>query len=107
MVVSLQWDRAFDSAEGQNSAIASRPSTRLQWDRAFDSAEGRRLAQEIQPLQRFNGTAHLIARKALAEVGAVGIHSWLQWDRAFDSAEGLLLPVIPSSHRPASMGPRI
>jgi len=40
----LQWDRAFDSAEGQIIRLAENGNSVLQWDRAFDSAEGRRAA---------------------------------------------------------------
>jgi|GEM_PF-5206425 len=39
-------------------------------------------------LDGFNGTAHLIARKAWRNEEGTECTAWLQWDRAFDSAEG-------------------
>jgi len=44
------------------------PFDSLQWDRAFDSAEGSRSALSPAPTNRFNGTAHLIARKDRARL---------------------------------------
>ena len=37
----LQWDRAFDRAEGLANQSAGLQLGLLQWDRAFDRAEGR------------------------------------------------------------------
>ena len=82
-MTSLQWDRAFDSAEGEAACWGYAPQTRLQWDRAFDSAEG-----------GMSGSSD-------------SRDCWLQWDRAFDSAEGERPEVDELDVIDASMGPRI
>ncbi len=89
----LQWDRAFDSAEGLLIEGGKSREYVLQWDRAFDSAEGARSSGSTPCIPRFNGTAHLIARKAWSCSGSdMPDTTLLQWDRAFDSAEGLCRP---------------
>ena len=90
-VTLLQWDRAFDSAEGNCTRTAAAGSAVLQWDRAFDSAEGWLVRKRVRWLLRFNGTAHLIARKVPRTFPRAMSKPTLQWDRAFDSAEGPLL----------------
>jgi|GEM_PF-6780599 len=57
--------------------------------------------------RRFNGTAHLIARKEAELDGWPEDMELLQWDRAFDSAEGIQSVGMPGSGACASMGPRI
>ncbi len=103
----LQWDRAFDSAEGSKCDFLRRHDFTLQWDRAFDSAEGCLWLRWPRGTLCFNGTAHLIARKAQFTDLGQDHDTLLQWDRAFDSAEGWFLFFVVSSVNCASMGPRI
>ena len=105
----LQWDRAFDSAEGRPTFDAAVVyATGLQWDRAFDSAEGRRNAPAtnrnylLQWDRAFDSAEGLVSPNAYATFNAK-----LQWDRAFDSAEGDIGDAGTDFRSLASMGPRI
>ena len=84
----LQWDRAFDRAEGTCPRWMSDGGWKLQWDRAFDRAEGWLVPPRDAQPDGFNGTAHLIARKGRCIADLSGWSVPLQWDRAFDRAEG-------------------
>ena len=109
---SLQWGRAFRSAETGKCQAAARPAKEasmgprfqkrgnqfakcaffqgltLQWGRAFRSAETLRgSALSAVRGRRFNGAALSEARKLWVQGDDDCNSGWLQWGRAFRSAE--------------------
>ena len=107
MASMIQWDRAFDSAEGRIGQLPCEPVILLQWDRAFDSAEGPRLVLVERLVLRFNGTAHLIARKAWVPVAQGATFTSFNGTAHLIARKEERSAGIELRRRFASMGPRI
>jgi len=87
-LAALQWDRAFDRAEGHANFTSTASTLALQWDRAFDRAEGGqrgRAAAQAAGLQWDRAFDRAEGQLRGSPSGWLGS---LQWDRAFDRAEG-------------------